>query len=517
MWSRMACFDLANDVATVAEWPVMTLPQRATARTRPEPSIRTEVSIEALAELIGPVRGLPTPLYAGIAARIRGALSDGTLPPGARLPAERDLAATLLTSRVTISSAYRVLREQGWASARHGAGTFTSASHSPHQEWLPRAGEGFRELAHAAPQAPPELFPAYQRALARMPGILSGHGYNADGLPALRDRIAQRFTSRGLPTEADQILVTAGTGDAAAIAFDHLVGPGDRILLEHPTYPGAVESVIARGGQPVPVPTDAADPDGLVARAGRSARQSAPRAAYLMPDFANPTGAQLSGSGRKRLAATLWQQGVVTIVDEVCAELDLSGADPVKPYAAGVPDAATITVGGLAKAVWGGLRIGWLRTDAALAGHLAQSFGRRQLTVSAMEQLVAVELFDIFDDILVGHRARLRAQRDVLAAALREQVPQWRFRVPDGGLSLWCELPAGLSSTVLANEAASRGLHLATGTLFGTGHAFDDHLRLPFTLPEADLRAAVEVLAGLAEELAMRPSSAAPASPLRVV
>jgi DNA-binding transcriptional MocR family regulator len=222
--------------------------------------------------------------------------------------------------------------------------------------------------------------------------------------------------------------------------------------------------------------------------------------AYLMPDFANPTGARLSATGRRRLAATLWQQGVVTVVDEVAAELFLDDG-PLPPYAAGVPDAATVTVGGLSKAVWGGFRIGWLRTDAALAARLGATLSRRQLAVGVLDQLAATLLVRDLDAVLAARRSQLRAQRDALLAELAAALPDWRVHPPAGGLSLWCALPPGLSSAALTAAAAQSGLVLAEGRAFGTGHAFDDHLRLPFTRPPAELRSAVEVLAAVAGPL----------------
>ena len=478
---------------------------------------RTEIGAAELRAALGAVDRLPFPRYAGLADAIRDLVFEGRLTPGARLPAERELAATLGTSRVTVSAAYRQLREQGWATARHGSGTFTAAATNPARGWLPRAGSGWIELAHAAPAAPPELHPAYVRALARLPSMLSGHGYYADGLPDLRAAIAQRFTQRGLPTAADQILVTAGTGDATAVAFSALVRPGDRVLLEHPTYPGAVEHVVERGGRCITVVMDAADPDAWVAAAARAAAESAPRAAFLMPDFSNPSGAQLSPGARGRLAATLWRHGVVTIADEVSVELGLDeGTTQLPPYGAGLPDSATITVGGLSKAVWGGVRIGWLRSDAAVVAELGMSFGRRQLTVSALDQLVALELLAELDPILEGQRTRLRPQRQALLDALAQRLPQWQVRRPGGGLSLWCELPPELSSTAIVAAAGPRGLRLAPGTMFGTGHAFDQRLRLPYTRPVEELQAAVGILADVTEAIGSRSAIFATSSPTRV-
>jgi DNA-binding transcriptional MocR family regulator len=465
------------------------------------PAVNQSTPAHELAALVGPAADLTAPRYAGLARRIRDLVSAGQLPPGTRLPAERDLATALTTSRVTVASAYRVLREEGWAHTRHGSGTVTdSPPDAAPDPWFRNAGNAGIDLAHAAPPAAPELEGAYRTALEQLPALTGGHGYFHAGLPELRVAVADRFTARGLPTDPDQVVITAGVGDAGSVVAETLLQPGDRVLVEHPTYPGALRVVEGAGGRPVPVAVDATRPDDLVQAAHLATRQSAPRLAYLVPDFANPTGARLSAAGRRRLAATLWQQGVVTVVDEVAAELYLDDG-PLPPYAAGVPDAATVTVGGLSKAVWGGLRIGWLRTDAALAARLGATLSRRQLSVGVLDQLAATVLVRDLDSVLAGRRRQLRTQRDALLAHLATALPGWRVHPPAGGLSLWCALPAGLSSAALTAAAAPSGLVLAEGRAFGTGHAFDDHLRLPFTRPPAELEAAVELLSTLAGPL----------------
>jgi DNA-binding transcriptional MocR family regulator len=467
--------------------------------------------VHELAALLTGVDRHPGPRYAALAARVQELLGTGALPVGTRLPAERELAEALGVSRVTVASAYRTLREEGWARTRHGSGTVTELPRSPVVEWpLPRDGDGVVNLAHAAPPASPHLLPAYTRALELLPGALTDSGYHPDGLPALRQAVADRFSARGLPTGPEQVVVTAGVMDAVGLVMSALLSPGDRVLVEHPTYPGAVSLLDEAGAQPVPVPVDAGDPDALVQAAHAAARQSAPRMAYLMPDHSNPSGATLSATGRRRLAATLWQQGTVALVDEVThgLQLDDDTADP-PPYAAGVPDAATITVGGLSKSVWGGLRVGWLRTDAALAARLADTYGRRQLTVGVLDQLTATYLVADLDRVLADRRAELRAGRAVLTAALAEQLPDWVPQESPGGLALWCRLPAGLSSAALTRAALGEGVRVAEGRAFGTGAAFDDHVRLPFTRPAGEMRAALDVLARVSAGLLRRGDRAA--------
>ncbi|CAA9241945.1 MAG: Transcriptional regulator, GntR family domain / Aspartate aminotransferase [uncultured Blastococcus sp.] len=480
------------------------------------PPLLDQSTPRELASLIGPVDGLPTPRYAGLARRIRDLVTTGTLPAGRRLPAERELAAELDVSRVTVASAYRVLREEGFASTRHGSGTVTDLP-SAGTRWLPPSSRpGLLDLAHAAPEAAPRLMGAYQQALAALPAQLAGHGYAPGGLPQLRAAIADRFTARGLPTEPGQVVVTAGVGDATAVVLETLLQPGDRVLVEHPTYPGILGLVAAAGGRCTPVPVDPGDPDAIVGAADLAARQSSPRLAFVMPDFSNPTGARLSAPGRRRLAATLWQHGMLTVVDEVAADLHLDDG-PLPPFGASLPDAATVTVGGLSKAVWGGLRVGWLRTEATLAAQLEETLGRRQLSIGLLDQLTAAILLGQLDELLEERRTQLRERRDALRAALAERLPDWDVTSPAGGLSVWCRLPADIGSAAVTAAAAPLGLLLAEGRAFGTGHAFDDRLRLPFTRPVGDLRRAIDVLAQVQARLRSGAADGTPARSATVV
>lgn len=346
--------------------------------------------------------------------------------------------------------------------------------------------DGVVDLVNAAPAAAPELREAYLDAVDELPRFMPQHGYHPGGLTTLRATIAGHYTSRGRPTTADQILVTGGAGDATEVVFEALVEAGDRVLVEHPTYPGAVESVQAAGGRPVPVPIDATDPDAFVAEADRAARQSAPTVAYLMPDFSNPSGARATPDGRRRLAATLARHGVVTVVDEVAAELVLDGSDDLEPFGVPVPESATVAIGSLSKTVWGGIRIGWVRAEAARTAQMAKIMARRQLSVSVLDQLAAVRLFAWHDRLVARRRRDLLVQRDALAAAVDEQLPGWDYVLPAGVCPCGARSPA---ERVRRNSALQRGRGLAAGSRAPIRHRPSFRRPPAITLHAAGVRA----------------------------
>jgi DNA-binding transcriptional MocR family regulator len=449
-------------------------------------------SSRRLADLLGGIADDRRPRYAALASRIRVLTADGRLPVGARLPAERDLAAAVGLSRTTVRAAYARLREDGWATARQGAGTWTALPAGPNRGmWVPApTDDDVIDLAHAAPSAPPEVPAAFAAALDDLPRLLPQHGYHPAGLPDLRARIAERYSRRGLPTTPEQVLVTEGALHAVAVAFQSVLRRGERLLIEHPTYPNALDAAVSSGLRVVPVPVDAAAPEAWLDGVERALAGARPAAAYVMPDFQNPTGLLLDLPQRERLARALRRAGTTAIVDETFVELGLD-TTPDLPLAA--LSSGHVSVGSLSKAFWGGMRIGWARADTELLQRMTTAVVRFRLSGPAVEQLAACHLLDHAAVALQAQRHRLRERREALVAALRHRLPSWGVPEPAGGLVLWTRLPSARSTSLVA-VAERHGLRLAAGPRFGTGHAFDDRLRLPFTHPPEVLQRAVDRL-----------------------
>src|SRR5215217_8055953 len=450
-----------------------------------------------LARLLGAWRS-SRPGYVALAGSIRLLVLDGRLPLRTRLPGERELASALGVSRTTAAAAYAALRDEGFLASRRGSGSWTClpadrrAAPAPEP---PAARAGELDLGCAATAAPEgALHRALAAATAELPRHLPGPGYDALGLPALRAAIAAHLTGRGAPTSPDQVLVTAGAQHAFALLLHVLAAPGDRILVEHPTYPHALDAIRAAGARPVPV---ALRPDGWdLEMYAATLRQSAPRLAYSILDHHNPTGLTLPGDERAELVALARATRTPIVADETLAELRLDpGAATAAPLAAHDPAGeAVVTIGSLSKAFWAGLRIGWIRADPTLVQRLALARAAIDISSPVVEQLVATELLADPEPVLDAQRQALRARRDALVAALRSSLPDWRFRLPEGGPSLWVELDAP-RSTALAAVAAQHGVRLAAGPRFGVDGAFERFLRLPYTLPQDRLREAVERLA----------------------
>ena len=183
-----------------------------------------------------------TPLWRQLADALRLLILDGRLALDTRLPGERELAATLKVSRTTITSALAHLRDEGYLESRHGSGSRVILPDSRSIPTLSTTGAAL-DLSTAALRAGPEIHQAYTHALMALTEHLSHTGYGQPGVYALREAIAARYTARGLPTKADEIMVVNGAVSGLALVLRMLTGPGDRVVVENPTYPLAIAAI----------------------------------------------------------------------------------------------------------------------------------------------------------------------------------------------------------------------------------------------------------------------------------
>jgi DNA-binding transcriptional MocR family regulator len=461
-----------------------------------------------LARLLGQWHSLPgrhrSPDYAALAGAVRGLLADGRLPLGVRLPAERELAEALAVSRTTVSAAYRTLRETGHLTSRRGAGSWTTlpTGHRVASSGLWAAAVDDAEMIDmgvAASAAPDELIGAARAAVDDLPRYLGSAGYHPTGLVELRDAVAAAYTARGVYTSAEQILITSGTQQALDLVLRLSVPAGSPVLVEAPTYPNALAALSARRARINTHGLDAAtgwDGEMLLG----ALRQTRPRLTYLIPEFQNPTGHLLDATLRERIVAAAHAAGTELVIDESFVDLSLDGAEMPPPVALFDRHSRVVSIGGMSKGYWGGLRIGWVRASAPLVQRLAAIRVGADLSSPVLEQLVGVRLLDQAPQLIAARRAQLRERRDALVDTLRERLPEWTFTVPAGGVALWAELDGPISSA-LARAAEDVGVRLAPGPRFGLDGTLERFLRLPFTLPVDELTEAVRRIAAVRYDL----------------
>lgn len=468
----------------------------------------TRLAPEEVAARLGHWSAGEGPLHRRLSDALRLAVSTGGLRRGTRLPGDRALARGLSISRTTASAAYATLKEEGWLIARGGSGTSvadpapsgagptTVPASAPRAAMFHRLIDGRAEvldLTLAALPALPGVAEALREALDdAIPRALDGHGYELVGVPPLRAAVARWFTRHGVPTDDEQIVVTNGTQQAIALVAAALLAPGEPVLVEETTHPGALSALRDLGAvlRTAPVGLAAEEPAVLEA-----ALAGGVRLAYLAPTFHNPTGTVLGGAGRRRIAAAAAAAGVALLEDLTLAGLTLDGGRrPPPPIAATPEGAAVLSAGSVSKTAWGGLRVGWVRAPIALVPHLVARKAAMDLGSPVLEQHAAVRLLDREEALLPARCAALARQRDALEAALRAHLPTWRWRSPAGGMTLWVQV-GGADGRALAQVALRHGVAVAPGDEFAAGGGGRRHVRISFAAPPALLEEAVERLA----------------------
>ena len=432
------------------------------------------------------------PAYQGLADGLRMLIVDGRLPIGAQLPSERALADALRVSRTTVTAAYAQMREDGYLNARRGARSTTAL---PVGDAGPVAStSAMVNLAAATISAPAAITSrAFAEAAEQVTPYLHDIGIELTGVPSLRAAIAARYCARGLPTEPDEIMVTTGALHAIGLILTTFTQPGEQVLVEQPTYHGALSAMVTHGTRPVPVAVTSAgwELDAIEA----AMRQLVPSLAYLIPDNHNPTGLTLPPADRKQLAHIIAETRTRTIVDETITDMWLDEPVPA-PLAAAMTTRRdlVLTVGSMSKSFWGGLRIGWIRAERTTLATIAAIRPSVDMGTAIVEQLAAASLLAAEDAVLPERRDILRGRRALLLALLDEHLPDWQPLPGKGGMSLWIRLPAPMSSALSA--AASRmGLEIPPGPRFGVDGTLERFIRVPYTLPERQLTEAIELLA----------------------
>jgi len=432
------------------------------------------------------------PAYQGLADAIRLLIIDGRVPVGARLPSERTLADVLRVSRTTVTAAFTQLREDGYLNARRGARSTTALPVAPavRNEGMPTA----LSLAAAALSAPAAaVMEAFVDATRDVTPYLHEPGHELVGVSALRHAIAERYCERGLPTDPEEVLVTTGALHAISLILTTYVQPGDRVLVEQPTYHGALSAITTAGARPVPV---AMTESGWELDAVQAAvHQLAPNLAYFIPDNQNPTGLTMPVQDRKRLARIIAETRTRTVIDETILDMWLDEPMPT-PLAAFMTTRRDLvmTVGSMSKSFWGGLRVGWIRAERATIATIAALRPSIDMGTPVLEQFAAARLLGSRDEILPERREILRTRRALLQSLLSRHLPDWEPGTGVGGMSLWVRLPAPMS-TALSAAASRLGLDLPAGPRFGVDGTLERFVRIPYALPEEQLAEAIELLA----------------------
>jgi DNA-binding transcriptional MocR family regulator len=451
-------------------------------------------------------------------AEIRGAR------PGDRLPSTRSLVEAHHVSPVTVSRVLAALGAEGLVVSRPGAGTFVAPPPRPaapaDYSWQTIAlGDRTVDTTGLSPLADP---PDEDGVISLATGYLHPSLMPVRALSAALARAARRpdawdrppvaglhglrtWFARAASPDADatDVLVTAGGQGAITAAFRALVPTGGTLLVESPTYPGALAVARAAGLRPVPVPADAYGViPGLLADAFD---RTGALAFYCQPTYHNPAGTVLSESRREAVLAAAAAAGAFVVEDDCCRWLS-HGQRPPATLLSGDQDGRVVYLTSLTKAASPSLRVGALVARGPVAARLRALRVVDDMFVARPVQEAALDLVSgaAWDRHVRGQAQALTGRSRALAGALARHAPRVTFTPPAGGMHLWARLPAGLDDAEVAQAARRAGVAVMPGRPFFPAEPPGPFLRLTLSAAPAstDLATAVRRLTTAVPQLA---------------
>ena len=358
---------------------------------------------------------------------------------------------------------------------------------------------GIINLAGGLPS--PQTFPIEAIAQATQK-VLTEDGQGAlqyaasEGYGPLREWVADDLRRQGLTVQAAQVLITTGSQQGLDLVAKVLIDAGSKVLVERPTYLGALQAFAPMEPQIVSV---ASDDEGVVAQDLRAQAPGA-RFAYLLPNFQNPTGRSMSEARRAEVIQVAQDTGLPLLEDNPYGDLWFDQAPPA-PLSARHPEGC-IYLGSFSKILAPGLRLGYLVAPTPLYPKLLQAKQAADLHSPSFNQRIVFEV--IRNGMLASHVPRIRAlykaQRDAMLAALSREMSgldvQWTC--PQGGMFIWLQLPQAVDAAALLPQAVKAGMAFVPGSAFYADQAQNNTLRLSFvTADRPAIDQAIQLLAHL--------------------
>jgi DNA-binding transcriptional MocR family regulator len=470
------------------------------------------------------------PLYVTVANDLAGLISAGQLKAASRVPSVRRLAQQRGVSITTAVASLRVLEQRGLIEARPKSGYFVANRRAPAPEpaevSLPRtarlvgAQAMLKRLADASlnpvvarlGQAIPDpaLFPvsalraSQQRALRRRPALLTTYPLRMSGSERLREEIGGHYARLGARVDAQELVVTNGCMEALSLAVQVVARPGDTIAVESPTYFGFLQIAENLGVKLLEVPSHPREgvsiealQELLAGRAGRSVR-----ACMVIPNFSNPSGSAMPLARKQHLLRLCRSADIALIEDDVYGDLPHAGPRPL-PIKTFDTEGRVLLCSSFSKTLAPGMRIGFIAP------------GRYRDRVRAVKNLMSGATAMLPQEMLADYlasgryerhlrklRLRCAEQVDLISQAVQDAFPEGtRLTRPQGGFVLWVELPGGIDTHDLYDEANRIGVDFVPGALFSASGRYGNCLRLNCGFPvTAGTKAAIRRLGALAGE-----------------
>ncbi|SEM94936.1 DNA-binding transcriptional regulator, MocR family, contains an aminotransferase domain [Terribacillus saccharophilus] len=465
-------------------------------------------------------------IYVSFVDKIRSGLLTG----GTKLPTVRQLAKDIEVSLVTVMKAYKQLEEDGFLELSKGKGTYVkNQQHSEpsktghdfdwqlsipdylHRSQYARFQDSDASYHFSSSMIDPALFPnqymdqLIAQVFMQNPRILSQYG-GIQGDLALREKMVQNMEKSKITTTPENLLITSGSQQGIDLVARTFIGPGDVVIMEAPTYPGAIDVFRSRGATILTVPVDE---DGMrVDMLHSLCEKHKPKLIYTTPTFHNPTGTIMPLQRRKVLLDIAESHHCLIMEDDPFSDIYFDRKPPL-PIKSMDKTGHVIYLKGLSKTIAPGCRIGLIAASGSIFKRLYAAKANMDLGSPLLPQKVILPLVDStkMEQHLKRLRAALKSRRDSVLAILTEQAPSGvTWHIPKGGLNVWIQLPAWLDSNVLLYEANKRHVSFLTGSACFAIENEHSTFRLSYSYAnEKLLREGVMILCDIMQ--AMQPAS----------
>jgi DNA-binding transcriptional MocR family regulator len=462
-------------------------------------------------------RSSPVPIYLQISEGIKERILSGGLPEGHRLPPERHLAKALGVNRSTVFQAYRALKAEGLIGAHVGRGTAvlsksgagskdTSASIMPWRQMI-HAGSAKEQdplirdllelsehpdvITFAVGVPAPDLIPV-ARVRIIQERLLADHGSEVflhsptEGLTSFRETLCRHMAPRGIKTSTEEVLVTSGSQQGLALVARVFLDPGDLVIVEEPSFFGALNVFRSAQAHLVGIP---ADGEGMRTDILESVlARHRPKLIYTLPTFQNPSGCVMSLQRRRHLLDLACRFQVPILEDDPYWDLSYKG-EALPSLKSLDRHAPVIYLSSFSKILFPGLRLGWLVAPSQVVRQLALAKQSTDLHSNTFGQWILDRFIrdGCFTDHVKTVREAYASRRDVMLETLRASAPPvLSWTEPEGGFYIWCTFSSGIPpGRLLARAARERVAYLPGAACYAEAPT-DNHLRLNFTFPDPE-------------------------------
>ena len=433
------------------------------------------------------------PLYIQLYLKLRHMILEGQLYKNYKLPSIRHMANWLKVNTVTVVNAYKLLEEENLVYSKRGSGFYVSLDsdrsleqkRSLYQSQSKMKGTEIIDFSTSTPS--PELFPVskFKEILNKVLDRDRGDAFDyqdIQGYRPLRNSIARYMENFGVTVDESCILVISGAQQGIDVLAKALLDFGDGVVVESPTYLGAIAAFRSRNATLMEVPIE---PKGLnMGNLENILKKNKPRLIYTMPNFQNPTGYCYSKKTRHQLLALAEKYNAYIIEDDFLSELCFTG-NPVQPLKADDSSNRVIYIKSFSKIFMPGLRLGFMAVPKEIFHTVINAKHLSDVSTSGLIQR-AVDIYlkeehwvSHFENMHRVYGSRYRTMERPLKKYL---PPQVKYSLPQGGLHLWLTLPYGIPSTILYDTALKNNVLIAPGTVFFSDQRISDSFRLSFAV-----------------------------------